>query len=363
VKKTIVALLAFCFLLTCQPHNAYSQDVNNTGRPKNIILMIGDGMGIAHIKAASASVPYQLNIMRCTNTALINTSSANDIITDSGAAATAMATGSKTKNGAISVDSSGKNLKSILKYSEEHGLATGLIATSAITNATPAAFIANVKNRNELEEIAAQFLKTDIDLFIGGGLDNFNKRSDALNYTDSLKLHNYQIVTSLSELEASKSLKIAGLLYNGESPRISEGRGNMLPQAAAKAIEVLSKDPDGFFLMVEGSEIDGSAHENKFNDVVNELIDFDKAVGEAIDFAQKHPETLVIVVADHETGGLTLVEDDSDETKISARFSTSDHTASPVALFAYGKGADSFKGFIENTAIFDKMMELYGFHK
>lgn len=344
------------------PISGYCQS-NENPHPKNIILMIGDGMGITQIQAASATVPYSLNIMRCPHTAIVKTSSADDDVTDSAAAGTAIACGAKTKNNYTGVDSTGSPVKSILKYAEENGLSTGIVVTCDITHATPASFYSHIKNRWESEMISAQLVNSGIEVIIGGGYDRFAKRSDSINYIDSLTSNNYEIIRSLDQLTSNQSDKIAALVYPKHAPKISDGRGEMLPLSTKKAIEVLSKDKDGFFLMVEGSQIDWGGEGNDINYVVNELLDFDKAVGVALDYALKDPETLVIVTADHETGGLALVESEVNKDKMEPKFSTTHHTAAPVGLFAFGKGADNFKGIIENTDIFQKMLSLYGFTK
>jgi alkaline phosphatase len=342
------------------PVNSFCQSVENN-RPKNIILMIGDGMGINHIHAASYAVPYQLNVMRCTNTAFARTASANDDITDSAAAGTALACGEKTNNGYTGSDSTGKPLKSILKYAEENNLATGIVVTCDITHATPASFYANTTSRYQSDLISRHLIHTGIDIIVGGGYDKFANQGDTLNLIDSLAAEKYEIIRSIDELKGSKSNKIAALLYPKHPPKYTEGRGDMLTVSTAKALDILSKDKDGFFLMVEGSQIDWGGEGNDFDYMINELIDFDKAVGLALDYASKDPETLVIITADHETGGLVLIEDEQDKSKMIPMFSSRKHTGAPVAVFAFGKGAESFSGVIENTDIFKKMLSLYGF--
>lgn len=346
-------------------HTSISQTVSDkeTSHRRNVILLIGDGMGIAQLYSVITAVPDKLNITRCTNTALVITSSANDDVTDSAAAGTAIATGTKTNNGSIGVDTANKPVESILKIAERNGLSTGLVATSDITHATPASFIASVQNRGMTDDIAKQFLDTDIDVFIGGGLNSFSRRKDNINYIDSLRAAKYNIATSVTELEKYHSGKLAGLLYPEHAPKVLDGRGDMLGKATSKALEILSQNESGFFLMIEGSQIDWGGHDNDMNYLQSELMDFDKAVGIAIDFAQKNPETLVIVTADHETGGLTLVESKTTKGKMSPAFSTDHHSASPVALFAFGKGAEKFNGIIDNTDIFKLILSSYGFDK
>ncbi len=319
-------------------------------------------MGISQLYHVMSATPDKLNVTRCTNTALVKTTSANDEVTDSAAAGTAIATGSKTNNGSIGVDANNKPLESILKIAEKNGLSTGLVATSNITHATPAAFVASVEHRGQTDHIARQFLQTDIDVFIGGGFNSFAKRKDNINYIDSLIATNYSIATSLDDLDKVHSGKLAGLLYPDHAPKMLEGRGDMLSKSTAKALELLSQNGSGFFLMVEGSQIDWGGHDNDINYIQSELLDFDKAVGIAIDFALQDPETLVIVTADHETGGLTLIESKTEKGKMVPAFSTGGHSGSPVGLYAFGKDAEKFNGIIDNTDIFKLILSSFGFN-
>lgn len=342
--------------------SAQKNKINEGETPKNVILLIGDGMGITQIYAAMNASAERLNITRCTYSALVTTNSADNDITDSGAGGTAIATGIKTYNGAIGVAPNKEPATSILKIAEQHGLSTGIVVTCDVTHATPASFIANVDNRGQAEDIAAEYLKTDVDVFIGGGYNAFAKRKDEKNFIDSLKFRKYDIALSIDEVAAYKGKKLAGLLYAEHPPKYSEGRGNMLTVATSKALDMLSTNKKGFFLMVEGSQIDWGGHNNDIDYIVNEMLDFDRTVGLALDFAEKNPGTLVIVTSDHETGGLTLIESDTDKGKMKPAFSTKHHTAAPVPLFAFGTGASNFRGFMDNTDIFKTLITVYNFN-
>jgi alkaline phosphatase len=342
-----------------------SRQAARTSTPeiRNVIFMIGDGMGLPHVYAAMSVSSSPLNIERVTNTGLQKTYSSNSYITDSGAGGTALATGTKTYNGAIGVDPMGKPVKTILEYAEENGLSTGLVSTSSVTHATPASFIAHQKSRASYEDIAKDFLKTDIDVFIGGGYDHFAKRADKLNLADSLKAKGYDVQTNLDQILGSKAIRLAGFTAGQQNPYRLKGRGNMLPASTGKAIEILSKNPKGFFLMVEGSQIDWAAHANAADTLVDETLDFDKAIGAAIDFAEKDKQTLVIITADHETGGVTIVNGDRKTHKVGLAFSTTDHTAVMVPVFAFGPGSEKFTGIYDNTDLFRKIMEAFSFSK
>ncbi|MCF6171620.1 MAG: alkaline phosphatase [Bacteroidales bacterium] len=361
MKKTTFLLITLPLLFAC--NNLQMPEEPAPKKVKNIILMIGDGMGIAQVYAGMTANCGSLNLEQCQNIGLSKTYSASSYITDSGAGGTAIATGHKTYNGAIGVDKDTVPQKTILEHAEDHGKASGLIATSTITHATPASFIAHAKSRNLYEEIANDFLKTDIDVFIGGGLNNFNSRSDSIDLTQSLKANGYTLIYKTEDLKKVKSGKLAGLLYEGAPPKYSEGRGNMLTVAAEKAIEILRQNKKGFFLMIEASQIDWGGHDNKTGYVVDEMLDFDRTIGKVLEFAKADGNTLVIVTADHETGGLSLTGGDLEKGEVEAAFSTDYHTSVMVPVFAYGPGSDDFRGIYENTELFHKMMAAFGFEE
>ncbi len=360
--KYIFILFAVFFAVSC---NSSKQEKKVEAKlPKNVIFMIGDGMGITQIQAAMTANGNKLNFERFQTIGLSKTSSSSSYITDSAAGATAFSIGKKTYNGAIGVNSDTVAEKTILEYAEDAGLATGMVATSTITHATPAAFIAHQPSRQMYEEIAADFLKTDIDVFIGGGKDNFTNRKDGVNLADSLSANNYQVVFDLDGLSAIKEGKIAALLNAEAMPPYSKGRGEMLLPSTLKAIEILNQNEAGFFLMIEGSQIDWGGHANDPEYVVSELLDFDNVIGSVLDFAEKDGNTLVIITADHETGGLTLPHGSNilgDST--ATHFSTTHHTGVMVPVFAKGPGEDAFGGIYENTQFFDKIMFALGLTK
>lgn len=329
---------------------------------RNIILLIGDGMGVSQVSAGITASKNQLNIEKISDIGFSKTHSASGYITDSGAGGTAIATGTKTFYQAIGVDGDTLPVQSILEHADLLGKSTGLVATSQVTHATPASFIAHQKNRYMYEEIAEDFLNTDIDVFIGGGLDHFNKRKDNRDLTKELALKGYKLAYTIEEVEEVEAVehgKLAGLLYPNAPPRLTNGRGNMLLTAATKAIELLEEEENGFFLMIEGSQIDWGGHDNDTDYILEELLDFDKVVGMALDYAKKHPHTLVIVTADHETGGMGLTGGDVKTGDVTAQYLTTDHTGVMVPVFAFGPGSENFRGIYENTDLFYKMMDAF----
>ena len=329
-----------------------------TARPKNIILLIGDGMGLSQISAGYYANGKKLNFEKFPITGLMTTHSASHLITDSAAGATAFSCGCKTNNGVLGETAKKKRCVTILEDAEKQGLATGLVASCSITHATPAAFIAHVDSRAESEIIATYFLETDIDLMIGGGLKFFNERKlDSRNLYAELATKGYQVSNfaekKLQELTFLPTQPFAWFCAREEPSSVANGR-DWLPYAAGMAPIFLQKRSNkGFFLMLEGSQIDWACHANEGERAVQEMLDFDAAVGEILAFAQADGETLVIITADHETGGFAVMPG-SKLNDIQVAFTTKSHTAMMIPVFAEGPGAEAFRGIYENTAIFDK---------
>ncbi len=329
--------------------------------PKNIILFIGDGMGVSHVFAGITANGGLLNIQNMKHIGFSKTQSGDDYVTDSAAGGTAISTGTKTYNGAIGVDLEGQPVTSILEYAERHEKATGLVSTSAITHATPASFIAHQPKREMYEEIAGDFMNTDIDVFIGGGADFFTKRVDQRNLVLELNQKGYKVGYDVDEVAAFNSGKLAVLTAVGHNAGYRD-RGDMLIKSTSKAIEVLNNaDSKGFFLMVEGSQIDWGSHQNDASYATGEVLDMDKAVAKALAFAVEDRRTLVIVTADHETGGMSIEGGDQQKGYVKSGFTTGNHTAVMVPVFAFGPGAEEFQGIYENTELFEKMYKLFRF--
>ena len=298
----------------------------DNGHAENVILLIGDGMGYAQITAARLAQGKKLNMDRIKTMGTMTTVSANNIVTDSAAAGTAMATGFKTNNGMISVTPDGKNLKTILEAAREKGKATGLVTTTRITHATPAVFASHVGNRDDEDIIAAQMLNTNVDVMLGGGKSFFlpkaagGKRTDNRNLIDKAKKNGYTVVTTGDELAGVSGGKVLGLFNNSHMNYEVDRDLTKEPSLAAmtaKAISLLDKDNNkdkedkegknrGFYLMVEGGRIDHAAHANDPAGAVGDTLAFDAAVKVALDYAEKNRDTMVIVTADHETGGLII---------------------------------------------------------
>lgn len=327
-------------------------------KPKNIILMIGDGMGLSQVSAAIYFKNGQPNFERFSTIGLSKTSSASDLVTDSAAGATVFSAGVKSYNGAIGVNTDTIPVPTIVEQLSKRGLATGIVATSSIQHATPASFYAHVKSRRMYEEITAFAPNSGVNFFAGGGLKFFNDRKDGKDLLATMRDNGYEVFTDKLPKTSSDKKELILLAANG-MPKMSEGRGDFLPKATKLALEKLSQNENGFFLMVEGSQIDWGGHNNDADYLIQELLDFDKTLGVALDFVKQNGETLVIVTADHETGGFTLAADGKDYNKIKPRFSTTGHSATMVPVFAEGPGASLFSGIYESIEVYHKMMVLF----
>lgn len=324
---------------------------------KNVILMIGDGMGLTQISMAWVANQGKLNVDNFPYTGLARTYAGNKLITDSGAAGTAMATGQKTRYHSVGVDMDGNPLTSLTDLAHEKGLGTGVVVTCGLTDATPAAFCSNHADREQLEAIAAGYLNCNVDFIFGGGRTDFNKRSDERNLLKEMEERGYQIADSWAEVEDYKGEKLFAVVDDGQLPLAKE-RGDVWQKAALKAIDELSKHKKGFFAMLEGSRIDDCGHWNDVPALMGEIFDFDQTIGKVLEWAEKDGETLVVVLADHETGGLTLLDGSIEAGQVEGHFSTGGHSGIIIPVFAYGPGASEFSGTYENTDVFRKIAEL-----
>lgn len=369
--KNWIFLLTTILLLGCGNYSkgpaGGSELRSSFNRPKNVILLIGDGMGLTQISAGLYGNGNRLNLEEFPVVGIHKPYSADNLITDSAAGATAFAAGVKTYNGAIGVNKDSVPVSTILEQAEKKGLATGMVATSTITHATPASFISHVPSRKMMEEIALDFLKTDIDFFVGGGKKYFDRREmDNRNLIEELQEKEYYVSDysreELSNIPIDFDKKFAYFTADGEPLPANQGRDYFLPASTLAPIFLSKKSEEGFFLMIESSQIDWGGHANDSEYIISEMIEFDQVIGEMLEWAKEDGETLVIVTADHETGGYAI-NPGSTMDEINGAFTSDYHTASLIPVFAYGPGAELFAGIYENTAIYEKMRLAFGFNK
>lgn len=353
--KFIIILLVIFTLSAC---NSTKETKSVTLTSPNIILLIGDGMGLSELSTAYYYGNMESNFSQFTEIGLINTSSAKQKVTDSGAGGTAFSCGEKTYNGAVGVDVDSLSIPNIVEVLSEKNYNTGVISTSAVTHATPACFYAHVVDRGMQNEIAAQLVDSDIDFFAGGGMSYFTNQDDGEDLIKKLNNNGFIINSKADSNNIDAKNKYGFLLADGGMPSMLKNRGDFLPNYTKLALDYFAKSDESFFLMVEGSQIDWAGHDNNAEYLIAELLDFDKTVGVAMDFAKKNKNTLVIVLADHETGGYTLSANDGNYDSIVPTFATGNHSATLVPVLAYGPGAENFKGIYQNNEIFDKILLL-----
>ncbi|QCX37407.1 alkaline phosphatase [Aureibaculum algae] len=373
LKNSIISVVVIS-MFSCKTTNVTSNEVTSNKTPKNVILLISDGTGLSQISSAFYYKNSTPNYTRFKNVGLINTSSSRQDITDSAAGATAFAAGVKTYNGAVGVADDSTHVENIIELISSKNIKTGVIATLAITHATPASFYAHTLSRDSQEEIAVQLTQSKVDFFAGGGLKFFDNRKDGQDLLKTFKENQFDVNTSsLSDFATIKSSKKVGFLLSKEGmPTMEEGRGDFLSKATELGIEYLNKDNSGFFLMSEGSQIDWGGHANNASWLISELIDFDNVIGKVLDFAEKDGNTLVVVTSDHETGGFTLSakrkkrengREYNDYSEIDPTFSTGGHSATLIPVFAYGPGSEEFIGVYENNDIFHKILKVTNWEK
>ena len=347
----ILLFITNLVLISCSNNS----NLKTNDKPKNIILLIGDGMSIPQVYATMLTQDSPTAFEQFPVSGLVKTNSKSHKITDSAAGGTAIATGYKTNNGMIGMNSDSIPAESILEILSDKGMKTGLIATSYITHATPAAFVAKNINRNNYEEIASDFANCEkVDLLIGGGRNHFNKRSDSTNLIEKMQSDGWNYYDTLINVDANAE-KILVLANDDHMPAYPT-RGEFLPNATSIALKNLG-NKNGFFLMAEGSQIDFACHNNDSTYLINELVDFNNTINVALEFAKENQNTLVIVTADHETGGLTIVDPDENYTKTEFHFSNGSHSPLLVPIFTFGPGAEKFTGIMDNTDIMKKILE------
>ncbi len=372
MMKSFLFLFALLMLFACnQPRQHAERETpqkvltsNELPKPKkakNVIFLIGDGMGLTQITAGLYSNGNRLNLEKFPVVGLHKNYASNNLITDSAAGATAFACGKKTYNGAVGVDPKKNPMPTILEIAEENGFSTGLLTTSTIVHATPASFIAHQPQRKMYEEIAADFLTTEIDIFIGGGKKFFDRREkDDRNLYKELEEKGYVVSDyfkeELDSIQIDPERNFAYFTADKDPLPKAQGR-EYLPTASKKAMNFLNeKAQKGFFLMIEGAQIDWGGHANNSDYIISEMLEFDEVVGAALEFAKNNKRTLVVVTADHETGGYAINPGSKMDSLVTG-FTSDYHTATMVPVFAYGPGAEAFSGIYENTEIFYKFRE------
>ncbi|MEX2496998.1 MAG: alkaline phosphatase [Woeseia sp.] len=356
MTKTTNALASFfaaaTLITACGTPPSNQPAVGNDDLPRGIILIVGDGMGSAHFTLARLLRGDDYHIGRLPHTALIGTASADSRATDSAAAATAYATGVKTNNDYVGVDSAGIPQTTVVEIAQQRGLATGLVTTAPFGDATPAAFAAHTRNRRDIATVAEQIVTSGVDVVASTGLEYFGVEGIP-TLEQFARRGGYQAVSTAAELKAAETGPVLAVLPSGtldsDSPEMP------LAELAAWTMKRLAEDPDGFFLLIEHEGTDSASHANDMAALRTSLRSLDETVGTAMDFAEERGDVLLIVLSDHGTGGFQLAG------KLGAqedRFTSRDHTGEDVPLFAAGPGAEAFNGFMDNTEVGQLLLSL-----
>jgi alkaline phosphatase len=319
---------------------------------KQILLLIGDGNGLAQISSGIVANGGELTLTQLRTIGLVKTQAADDFTTDSASGATAMATGQKANNRALGLNASGDSIPNLPYFLSQKGFKSGLVTNDELTGATPAAFYAHHPERDAAVEIAGYLPASALNLVIGGGGKHFKK--------EKLSQAGFTLVSNMQELGEVKEPRVAHFASEGGMPSMEAGRGNFLSQAFLQASSYLGKGKSPFFLMLEAAKIDSGGHSNAPSTIVTELLDFDRAIAEAIRYADTHPGTLVLVTADHETGGVSIPQGDLERREVELAFHSDDHTGILVPIFAYGARSSAFAGVYDNTEIFHRLLKVIG---
>ena len=323
---------------------------------KNVIFMIGDGMSMEAVSVGWTLNGGHLNMDNFPVAGYSRTYCADKLITDSCAGGAALAGGEKTKYGYIGQDADGKPFYTLLHQAQAKGKKTGLVVTCRINDATPADFVCHSSDRHLEAEIAEQYVDSGVDFIVGGGRQFWDEREDGRNLINEMKARGYNFVEKREDLAKVHSGKLLGLFAPLDMDPVLD-RGPVLEDATMKAIELLD-NKKGFFLMVEGSQIDDWAHRQKVGYMAEELFDFDKTIGKVLEWAEKDGHTLVVVTADHGTGGITLIDGSLDDRTVNVHFSTKGHHGIVVPVFAWGPHAEDFGGVMENAELSDRIRKL-----
>lgn len=357
MKKSILLFLSLALLLGVV---SCSQKAEEPKKAVNVIYMIGDGMALPQVFATMLATGEEMTFQQFPYIGVVDTRSASNDITDSAAGGTALACDKKTKNGMVGMDVDTLPMVSVLEVLADQGKRTGIVVTCYSGHATPADFYAKVPKRNMYEDIALQMAESDkLDVMIAGGRKHFVNRKDSINLLERMEKElGWKVYDTLADID-TECMKYVVLADDGHMPKAAE-RGDFLPEGVKTALNTLSKSEKGFFLMVEGSQIDFACHANDSAWMVEETIDFNKAIQVALDFAKADGNTLVVVTADHETGGLTMIDPEGHYSNVCLSYSTRSHTCLPVMIYAYGPGAEQFTGWMQNNEVKAKILKACG---
>lgn len=354
-KFNILFLIVIGLLLSCNKSSNTPIPIEPVvpQQQVSVIVLLGDGMGIPQITASWHEHDF-LNLQRFPYTGLALTHAVDKIVTESGAGSTAMFTGVKTKYGYQGMGPQGQDLESIYNYLKNEKYVTGIISSSFLTDATLAALYRHGNDRYQFENIAMDYYHNYADFTIAGGQDHFDNRSDQVNLIDSLKSQGVQVFYGNEEISGVQHLPSIGFMDPIRPPYLSEGRSAFLKNGSLKALELFQDK--SFFLFIEGALVDLAGHDESIDNQVSETLEFDEVAGLMLDYAKQNENVLVVVVSDHESGALTLLQGDG--MNYIPNYAIDEHSGGMVPVFAYGPGAENFTGLMDNSDIYYKIKSI-----
>ncbi|NOR87376.1 MAG: hypothetical protein GQ527_07190 [Bacteroidales bacterium] len=356
----IYSILLMLLLASCNKNKSQEQVSITPIEPTSqlsIILLLGDGLGIAQLTAAWHEQQY-LNLQRFPYSGLVLTQPADQFVGESASSNTAMMCGIKTNYGFLGLDIYSNPQESLYEYLRKQNYQTGIITSSFITDATMAALYSHRENRYDYEDIALDFYHQYPDFTVAGGQKHFDAREDQINLLDSLQDKGVDLFYSMNELQNINHLPSMGMMHESRPPYLLDGREDFLYEGSSKALALFHDQP--FFLFIEGAQIDLGGHDESIEHQLSETLEFDRVAGMALDYAENKDHILVLVVSDHESGALTLLQGDGFQ--YIPNYAIDEHSGDMVAVFAYGPGAENFTGIMDNTAIYFKLKELIDYH-
>lgn len=340
-----------------RPYDVQHIDAPKGKKVKNVILMIGDGMSLMHIQTAWTCNRGKLWLENAQYTGLSKTWCTDRLITDSGSGGTSLATGHKTKYHAVGVTPDGQPLTTLCDVAKSLGKDAGIAVTCRLWDATPCDFSCHNIDRDEEQALIGGYPESGLDFAFGGGAKFFEHRDDGRNVFQELQQKGYHVARSLDDFFSWQSGRIFAVPYDVDTP-LPDERGDLLARASLKGIELMSQNKKGFFMMVEGSQLDDYGHFNQLDLLMKETLDFDQTIGRLMQWAAEDGQTLIVVTADHETGGMTVLGGNYQRGEVTCAFSTGDHSGTMVPVYAFGPGSEQFTGIMENTDIFYKIKSL-----
>ena len=366
MKKTLILLItAGLALISCKdketraPRQTYTTpnpyEIVQVEMPpvdnevRNVIIMIGDGMGLEQVSCAWVLNHGKLNLDHFPNVGLSRTYCTNRLITDSGAGGTALAAGIKTAESHVGTAADSTDVPSVLVKAKELGKKTGVAVTCHFADATPCDFCCHNEYRYNQDDLIADYVTCGVNYLAGGGLEWFTvNRKDGRHITREMAAAGYTVALTEDALMQA-DLPVIGILAPDNLP-IAMERGDLYRRTVARGLDILSRESGdkGFVMMLEGSCIDDWLHGNDIGKAMEELLDFDRTIGDVLEWAAAEGHTLVVVTADHNTGALTLQGGNLEKGTIRVAFGSEGHNGIAVPVYAWGPGSDAFTGIREN---------------